>query len=157
MPDIAPTNQPSNALTLDMLDSDPTFSANSNSKVATQEAVNISIKQNRRKAYVNGVMVNGIIPYLTKATTSAGAATLWLTDDGTSTGNAVFTTIYPEGIVISAYGTGNNYQVYNVVVSSDLKKITCNVNQMAGAILGLVNVTSAANGVDIRGIVLGTV
>jgi len=157
MPDISPSNTPSNALTMDMLDSDATFAANSNSKVATQEAVNTSIKQNRRKAYVNGQMINGIIPYLAKATVTSGAATLWLTDDGTSTGNAVFTTIYPEGIVINAYGSGNNYQVYNVVVSGDLKKVTCQVNQMAGAILGLVNVTSAANGIDVRGIVLGTV
>lgn len=156
MPDISYTNEPSNAVTKDMLDTDPLFTANSDNKLATQKAVDTSIKQNRRKAYVNGAMVNGIIPYLTKATTSAGAATLWLTDDGTSTGNAVFTNIYPEGIVINAYGTGNNYQVYNVVVSPDLKKVTCNVNQMAGAILGLVNVTTAANGIDVRGIILGT-
>ena len=156
MPDISPSNLPSNAVTKDMMDPDSFFTADSNDVVATQKAVDLSIKRNRRKAYVNGVMVNGIIPYLTKATTASGAATLWLTDDGTSTGNAVFTNIYPEGIVINAYGTGNNYQVYNVVVSSDLKKVTCNVNQMAGAILGLVNVTTAANGIDVRGIILGT-
>lgn len=156
MPDISPSNVPLNALTLDMLDPDPTFAANSNSKVATQDAVNTSIKQNRRKAFVSGMMVNGITPYLCKTTVVSGAATLWLTDNGFSTGNAVFTAIYPEGIVINAYGTGNNYQVYNVAVSADLKSITCNVNQMAGAILGLVNVTSAANGIDVRGIVLGT-
>lgn len=156
MPDISYPSNPTNAITFEMLDNDPLFTADSNSLIPTQDAVNTSIKQNRRKAYVNGQMVNGIIPYLCKATVTNGAATLWLTDDGTSTGNAVFTSIYPEGIVINAYGTGNNYQVYNVTVSNDLKKVTVNVNQMAGAILGLVNVTSAANGVDVRGIVLGT-
>ena len=109
-----------------------------------------------RKAIVNGSVVNGVTPYLCKTTVTSGAATLWLTDNGTSTGNAVFSTIYPEGIAINAYGTGNNYQVYNVVVAADKKSITCNVNQMAGAILGLVNVTSAANGIDVRGIILGT-
>jgi len=157
MPDISPSNEPSTTLNLSMLDTDPLFTANSDNRLATQKAVDTSIKANRRKAYVSGVMVNGIIPYLCKTTVSAGAATLWLTDNGLSTGNAIFTTIYPEGIVINAYGTGNNYQVYNVTVSSDLKSITCNVNQMAGAVLGLVNVTSAANGIDVRGIVLGTV
>lgn len=110
-----------------------------------------------RKAIVNGSAVMGVTPYLCKTTTTTGgAATLWLTDNGTSTGNAVFSSIYPEGIAINAYGTGNNYQVYNVTVSADKKSITCNVNQMAGAILGLVNVTSAAVGIDVRGIVLGT-
>lgn len=109
-----------------------------------------------RKAIVNGSIVNGVTPYLCKTTVNAGSATLWLTDNGTSTGNAVFSSIFPEGIAINAYGTGNNYQVYNVTVSADKKSITCNVNQMAGAILGLVNVTSAANGIDVRGIILGT-
>ena len=156
MPDITPSNNPSNALTSDMLDTDPLFTANSDNKLATQKAVDSSIRANRRKAYVNGVMVNGIIPYLANATVSSGTATLWLTSDGTSAGTAVFSTIYPEGIVINAYGSGNNYQVYNVVVSGDLKKVTCSVNQMAGAILGLVNVTSAANGIDVRAIILGT-
>ena len=156
MPDISPSNVPSNALTAEMLDTDPLFTANSDDKLATQKAVDTSIRANRRKAYVNGAMVNGIIPYLAKATVTSGSATLWLTTDGTSTGDAVFTTIYPEGIVINAYGSGNNYQVYNVVISGDLKKVTCSVNQMAGAILGLVNVTTAANGIDVRGIVLGT-
>lgn len=158
MPDSFQTtnNTDPNAVTKDMLDADPNFTANSNNLVATQQAVDTSIKANRRKAFVNGVMVNGITPYLAKATTSAGAATLWLTDNGTSTGNAIFTTIYSEGIVINAYGTGNNYQVYNVAIAADKKSVTCNVNQMAGAVLGLVNVTSAANGVDVRGIILGT-
>jgi hypothetical protein len=148
---------PNNLVTLSMIDPDPSFSADSNNVIPTQKAVDTSIKQNRRKAYVSGVMVNGIIPYLCKTAVTNGAATLWLTDNGLSTGNAIFSTIYPEGIVINAYGTGNNYQVYNVAVAADKKSITCNVNQMAGAILGLVNVTSAANGVDVRGIVLGTI
>lgn len=156
MPDIIPSNLPNNAITRDMLDPDSYFTADSDEVVATQKAVDSSIKRNRRKAYVSGVMVNGITPYLCRATVTSGAATLWLTNDGTSTGTAVFSSIYEEGIVINAYGTGNNYQVYNVTVSPDLKKVTVSVNQLAPAILGLISVTSAANGVDVRGIVLGT-
>lgn len=108
-----------------------------------------------RRAFVNGTVINGVTPYLAKATVVSGTATLWLTNNGLSTGTAVFTAIYPEGIVINAYGSGNNYQVYNVTVASDLKSVTVQVNQMAGAVLGLVNVTTAANGIDVRGIILG--
>lgn len=156
MPDISPSNLPSNAITQDMLDPDSYFMADSDNKVATQKAVDSSIKRNRRKAWANGVMVNGITPYLAKANVVNGSATLWLTDNGTSTGNAVFTSIYPEGIVINAYGTGNNYQVYNVAIAADLKSVTVSVNQLAPAVLGLISVQSAANGIDVRGIILGT-
>lgn len=143
-------------VTKTMMDTDSSFTANSDSRIATQKAVDTSIKANRRKAYISGVLTVGVIPYMCKATTVSGVATLWLTDDGTSTGAAVFTSVPSEGVFLVAYGTGNNYQIYNVVIAADFKKITCNVNQMAGAILGLVNVTSAANGVEVRGLVLGT-
>lgn len=160
MPDISLSNEPmdtTNFVTKQMLDTDPLFIANSNDLLPTQEAVNTSIKSNRRKGWVNGQMVNGITPYVQSATTNAsGQATLWLTDNGTSTGNAVFQTIYADGIIIIAYGSGNNYQVYNPVISADKKSITVSVNQQGAVILGLISMTSAAAGVTVRGIILGS-
>lgn len=106
-------------------------------------------------AWVQGVRKTGTLIFSSQATTSTGNVTFWLTDNGTSTGNAVFSEIYPSSITVSTYGTGAQYQTASPVVSADKKSVTVSVNQVTAVLLGLLQFTAAANGVDVRLIVLG--
>ena len=54
MPDISPSNEPSDALRMSMLDTDQQLAADADSKLATQEAVKTHIDGVKRKTYING-------------------------------------------------------------------------------------------------------
>lgn len=109
----------------------------------------------RRKAWVSGALKDDSFIYSAKASTSSGVATFYLTDDGTSTGNAVFTNVYADSIAIVTYGALGNFQPSTPVVSGDNKSITVNISQITN-ILGIATINSvAANGVDCRLYVIG--
>lgn len=102
--------------------------------------------------------VTGTWPILRKASTnSSGVATVYLTVDGTSGTDAEFSTIYEDGIICMPVGSTSNYQIVSVVVSGDKKSIAVTVNQLGSVILGLVNVTTAAAGVEVRAAVWGKI
>lgn len=108
------------------------------------------------RAYANGVWKTGVFPYVwNKTTNSSGQVVFYLTDNGLAGGNAVFSEIFPGGVAVTPYGTANAYQIGTPVVSSDLKSVTVQVNQLSTVVLGLVSLTSAAANVDVRLIVLG--
>lgn len=136
-------------------DADTGMTANSNSRVATQKAVSDGLKVVNRKAWVSGSLKTGSFIYASKATTTSGVVTFYLTDDGTSTGNAVFSTIYPDTIAVVVYGSAANYQPFGPVVAGDNKSITMSVNQVTSVLLGVIQLVSAANGVDCRLYVMG--
>lgn len=50
----------------------------------------------QRKAWVTGVLKPNSFVYYSKANTVSGTVTFYLTDDGTSSGNAVFTDVYAD-------------------------------------------------------------
>jgi hypothetical protein len=106
-------------------------------------------------AWVQGVMKTGTLIFTSMATTVSGSVTFWLTDNGTSTGNAVFSEIYPSSVAVSTYGSTAQYQTFSPVIASDRKSITVQINQVTAVLLGLLQFTAAANGVDVRLIVLG--
>lgn len=109
----------------------------------------------RRKAYVSGVLKNDCFIYSSKASTSAGSAVFYLTDDGTASGNAVFANVYPDTIAIVTYGALGNFQPSNPVISGDNKSITVSISQITN-ILGIATInTVAANGIDCRLYVMG--
>lgn len=108
-----------------------------------------------RMGYVTGVQKMGLFPYLAKASSTSGTITFWLTDNGLSTGNAVFSEIAEDGITISPYGNSNAYQIGTPVVSGNRKSVTATITQTSSVLLGLLSFTSAANGVDCRCIVMG--
>lgn len=109
----------------------------------------------RRKAYVSGVLKNDSFIYSAKATTSSGVATFYITDDGTSSGSAIFTNVYADSISVVAYGSAANYQPYSPTVAGDKKSITVNLNQATSVLLGAIQLVTAANGVDCRLYVMG--
>lgn len=109
----------------------------------------------RRKAYVSGVLKNDSFLYVSKASTVSGGLTFYITDDGTSSGNAVFTNVYADSIAINAYGTSGTYQPSAPTVSVDKKSVTANISQ-ATNVLGILTFNStAANGIDCRLYVMG--
>lgn len=110
---------------------------------------------NRPKAWVSGSLKNGAFSYLSKATTVNGTATFWLTTDGTSAGSAVFNNIFADSIAVVVYGSAANYQPFNPVVASDKKSVTIQVNQTTSVLLGVLQLVSAANGTDVRLLVIG--
>lgn len=109
----------------------------------------------RRKAWVTGVLKQDSFVYYSKATTTSGTVTFYITDDGTASGNAVFTNVYADSITISPYGTAAVYQISAPTVASDKKSITATVNQVTSVVLGLIQITAAANSVQCNMLVLG--
>lgn len=136
-------------------DPDNTMAANSNTRVPTQKAVKSLMNTNSRKAWVTGVLKNGAFTYMSKAVTVSGVATFYLTDNGLSTGNAVFTNVYADTISVVVYGNAANFQPYSPVIAGDKKSITINVNQTTSVLLGVIQFVSASNGVDVRLLVAG--
>lgn len=115
----------------------------------------IPIMADGAKSWVSGSLKSGTFSYFSKATTASGVVTFYLTDNGLSTGNAVYNTIEADSIVISPYGAGAVYQVSAPTVSVDKKSITATINQVTAVVLGLIQISSAANGVDCRMLVIG--
>lgn len=108
------------------------------------------------KVQSGSTVETGAWPILRKASTnSSGVATIYLTTDGTSGTAAAFSTVYEDGIVVMPIGSSSNYQVVSLVLDASKKFITVTVNQLGSVVLGLVNVTSAAAGVEVRAAVWG--
>jgi len=110
---------------------------------------------NKRKAWVSGLLKENSFVYYASALTVSGNITFYITDDGTASGNAVFTNVYQDSITISPYGSSAVYQISAPTISSDKKSITATVNQVTSVVLGLIQITSAANGVTCNLLVLG--
>lgn len=90
----------------------------------------------------------------TTAITSSGMATFYLTDNGTSTGNALCTTtVFTPTINIDVNDAANSYRASSIV-SSDLKSLKATVNQASGVtLLGITvlgGLTPAPNGTVVQ-------
>lgn len=131
----------------------------SSTKVVTSNAAltadNAVLALARRKAWVSGVLKNDSFIYYSKATTVSGIITFYITDDGTATGNAVFTNVYADSITISPYGSSAVFQISAPTVAGNKKSITATVNQVTSVVLGLIQIAAAANGVQCNMLVLG--
>lgn len=129
-------------------------------KVITAHAAltaDTAVEAKINKSHSTGSTINtGTWPILRKATTnSSGVATIYLTIDGTSGTAAEFSTVYEDGIIVMPVGTANNYQVASVVLSGDKKSIAVTVNTLSVVALGLVTLTTAPTGVEVRGAIWG--
>lgn len=109
----------------------------------------------QRKAWVSGVLKPDSFVYYSKASTASGIVTFYLTNDGTSSGTAVFNNIYADTITVTPYGSSAVYQVSSPVISGDKKSISITVNQVTSVVLGLIQITSAANSIPCNLLVLG--
>lgn len=141
----------------------PTMSSTQHGRVVTESVVaqgdiatyNAAIAYAQRKAWVSGVLKPNSFIYYSKATTVSGNVTFYITDDGTATGNVVFTNVYADSVTISPYGSSAVYQISAPTVASDKKSITATVNQVTSVVLGLIQISSVANGVQVNMLVLG--
>lgn len=101
------------------------------------------------QAYVNGTKYNNVFPYFASATVSGGNATFWLTDNGLSTGNAVFkNNVFTNSINLITSDATNQYNYSTFTVGTGNKSLTVAVNKIALS-LGIIIFTGAANGTTI--------
>lgn len=137
----------------------PDMSSNRHDKGITEHAAYTAdsavLAAAQRKAWVTGVLKPNSFVYYAKANTISGTVTFYLTDNGLSTGNAVFSDVYADSITISPYGTSAVYQISAPTVAGDLKSVSATVNQVTSVVLGLIQITGASAGVQCNLLVLG--
>lgn len=116
----------------------------------------MNIAKKTRGAYINGQFVYGVTPYiLTSVTNSNGTAVFYITDNGTATGNPVFSMIPDGGVTIVPRGSSSIYQVSTYTISADMRSVTVAVTQMGSVALGLVSVVNAAANTAVDAIIWG--
>ena len=137
MPDISPSNTPSNSLTTDML-SDSVPMADDPNKVPTSRAVRETdqnlFAQVAKKTAVrycdNGVFKNGtpntgdVIVFTDSVTTTGGSATFYTTSDRTSVGTALCTYISADSFQPNYRDSTGIYLPGSVTVAGNLKSIS---------------------------------
>lgn len=137
----------------------PDMSSNRHDKGITEHAAYMAdtavFAASQRKAWLSGVLKANSFVYYSKATTTGGTVIFYLTDDGTSSGNAVFTNVYADSVTITPYGSAALYQVSSPVISNDKKTITATINQVTSVVLGLISIASAVNNIPCTMLVLG--
>lgn len=107
------------------------------------------------RVWVNGAHKSSVWEYFSSATVSSGNVVFNLTDDGTSSGNAVFTNVYLESLNLIIYSSTIQYQFSNPVVSGNKKTLTVTVGQLGTVILSIVQFITAANGITVYAQVKG--
>lgn len=130
------------------------MTAGRTNKVVTESVALQGDLATRRKIWVDGIIKNDAFPYASKVQTSGGNAVANLTDDGTASGNAVFSNVYTSSVLIVPYGTANNLQPGARTLSGDNKTLTIEVRQSLLSI-GILSLTTVANGLDCVIIVWG--
>lgn len=98
------------------------------------------------QTWVNGVKKTYVKEYLASVTVSGGTATFYLTDDGTSGGNAIFTNVYTESMNMFVQDVTNSYMFGNISVAGNKKSLTVTVNKLGTVLIGVIQLISAANG-----------
>lgn len=141
---------------LSAMSNDTPMTADRTTKVVTEHAAYQSDLLTRRKAWVSGTLKNDSFIYASKAVTAGGSGlvTFYITDDGTSSGNAVFTNVYSDTVAVNGYGTGGQYQASGLTVSGDKKSITATMSQLV-PVLVVTFSAAAANGIECRLYVMG--
>jgi hypothetical protein len=108
------------------------------------------------RVYNNGILwKKESQDYVGTSTTTGGAgdAVFYLTKDGTSTGTA----IYPNAVnfVSPRVNDATTQYLYGWTLSPDRKTLTVKVNKTTAFLLGIIQVTGAANGVSVNVLVKG--
>lgn len=101
------------------------------------------------RLWVNGTHKSIVKEFHSSATVSSGTVVFNMTDDNTSSGNAIFANVYLESLNIIIYSTSIQYQFSSPTVSSDKKTLTVTVGQLGTVLLGIIQFVSAANGITV--------
>lgn len=121
-----------------------------------------------RRTYVNGSAQNGtpvtgdIVEWIQSTTTTSGIATFNLTTDGTSTGPAICTTIFPDSIQTNFIDSSGVYAPGLAVITSNksvgipfTKQGFSGVTLIGINVLGSVTMGAIPNGVTVKVMLVG--
>lgn len=99
----------------------------------------------------NNVAYRGVIEWSGSTTTNgSGQAIYYLTDDGTASGNAIFSTVLLESMQLTPLSTNRILLNSAPTLSVDNKTLTITVNQNTSLLsLGLIPFSTAASGFTI--------
>lgn len=109
-------------------------------------------KDDNLKMYLAGVKKNQPKLSITTATVSGGTVVFNLTDDNLSTGNALFTNVYLDSVQAEAYGSSVFFGT--PTLAGNKKTISFPVSQIT-TVLGLLSISTAANGISCRLMIMG--
>lgn len=118
-------------------------------------------RQTLPQFFVNGVFKNSARVEVVTGTVTSGIATFYITDDNTSTGNALFTNVYYVNAGI--LDDSANYAWGTYTLAANKKSITMNAKKQAFGgvtilginVLGSVSFTNVPNGTTVYLIVIG--
>lgn len=111
--------------------------------------------KNKNQVWKMGIRKYSAIQYISSAIVTTGSVTFYLTDDGTSAGNAVFTNIYKESANFWVEDSTNQYQYSSFTIASNKKSITITVGRLGTVLLGILQFVTAANGVTVYLTIMG--
>lgn len=151
-----PVSQSGDFIPSSAMSNDTPMTADRTTKIVTEYAAYQSDLLTRRKNWVSGALKNDSFIYASKASVAGGSGlvTFYITDDGTSSGNAVFTNVYSDTIAVSGYGSGGQYQASGLTVAGDKKSITATMSQLVPLVVVTFS-AAAANGIECRMYVMG--
>jgi len=96
--------------------------------------------------WINGVEKSNCKEYHTRATVSGGTATFYLTDNGLSSGNAIFTNIYKDSAKFWVDNKTDQHQFGDYAVAGNLKSISVSVNRLGSVLLSIIQFISGSDG-----------
>lgn len=117
---------------------------------SSQDAITMQQMLATLTIYKNGVIKTNPKFYYSSAVVAGGVVTFYLTDNGGSTGNALFTNIDKESFSWWVDDASNQYQLGSYALAANKKSITLTVNKLGTVLLGIVQLISAANGVTVN-------
>lgn len=104
---------------------------------------------NKPTLWKSGVNKSNFIEYISSAVVASGTVSFNLTDDGLSSGNVIFTTVFKESANFWIEDSQNQYQYSGYSLSENKKVLTVTINRLGSVLLGIVQFISAANGVTV--------
>lgn len=107
---------------------------------------------------VDGVRYARALPSTFNKTTTSGACTCYLTDDGTITGNALYTTLTSVSITANNLSTipTTSFSLSGVTLTASMSQPTFNgVTVLGISVLGSMTIAAVPNGTSIKIIVQG--
>jgi len=161
MPDISPTNQPSNAVTFDnvtnimpMTNSPNQVPSEAQVYLGDQAVLAVANSKTANRTYVNGIAQNGtaqtgdLVEWIETCTTAAGSITSYVTTQGatrTSGGTALLSSLLPDSIQTNFIDSSGVYaQGLPVVTSNKTVSIPFTKQSFAGVTVLSINVLGSA-------------
>lgn len=116
---------------------------------------NMPVMADMPQVWINGVQKTQVKEFCGSGTVSGGAVIIYLTDNGLSSGNAVFVNIYKESAAFWIDDSASQYQFGEYVISENKKSLTLTINKLGNVLLGIIQLTSSSDGMVVYARILG--